>query len=135
MMNRREALSRVALIMGGTVLGAEAFLSGCTTGAAKITFSKEDISFLNEVAETILPATQTPGAKEAKVGEFMTVIVNDCYESKDQTAFMEGIKKLNDENSGNRFIRIYWSTSLPISGEDGLSCNRFGSSRVWHWLP
>lgn len=25
MMNRREALSRVALIMGGTVLGAEAF--------------------------------------------------------------------------------------------------------------
>jgi len=95
-MNRREALSRVALIMGGTVLGAEAFLSGCTTGAAKITFSKEDISFLNEVAETILPATQTPGAKEAKVGEFMTVIVNDCYESKDQTAFMEGIKKLNE---------------------------------------
>ena len=96
MMNRREALSRVALIMGGTVLGAEAFLSGCTTGAAKITFSKDDISFLNEVAETILPATQTPGAKEAKVGEFMTVIVNDCYESKDQTAFMEGIKKLNE---------------------------------------
>jgi len=56
-MNRREALSRVALIMGGTVLGAEAFLSGCTTGAAGLKFSQDDISFLNEVAETILPAT------------------------------------------------------------------------------
>ena len=78
-MNRREALSRVALIMGGTVLGAEAFLSGCTTGTAGLQFSKDDISFLNEVAETILPATNTPGAKEAKVGEFMTLIVNDCY--------------------------------------------------------
>jgi len=61
MMNRREALSRVALIMGGTVLGAEAFLSGCTTGAAGLKFSQDDISFLNEVAETILPATGTPG--------------------------------------------------------------------------
>lgn len=108
MMNRREALSRVALIMGGTVLGAEAFLSGCTTGTPKISFSKDDISFLNEIAETILPATNTPGAKEAKVGEFMTVIVNDCYETKDQAAFMEGMKKLNEAStkaSGKTFMQ------------------------------
>ena len=98
-MNRREALSRVALIMGGTVLGAEAFLSGCTTGATGLKFSKDDISFLNEIAETILPATNTPGAKEAKVGEFMTVIVNDCYETKDQTAFMAGMKTLNEASN------------------------------------
>ena len=44
MMNRREALSRVALIMGGTVLGAEAFLSGCTTGTPGLSFSKTDLS-------------------------------------------------------------------------------------------
>ncbi|TAJ45938.1 MAG: gluconate 2-dehydrogenase subunit 3 family protein, partial [Chitinophagaceae bacterium] len=30
-MNRREALSSVALLLGGTILGAEAFLSGCKT--------------------------------------------------------------------------------------------------------
>jgi len=94
MMNRRESLSRVAIIMGGTVLGAEAFLSGCKTNSKGVTFSKEDIAFLNEVAETILPATNTPGAKEAKVGEFMSVMVNDCYETKNQTIFMEGMKKL-----------------------------------------
>ena len=28
-MNRRDALSRVALIMGGTVIGANLFLEGC----------------------------------------------------------------------------------------------------------
>jgi hypothetical protein len=107
MMNRREALSRVALIMGGTVLGAEAFLSGCTTGAPGLSFSKTDVSFLNEIAETILPATNTPGAKEAKVGEFMTVIVNDCYEAKDQTTFMAGLKKLDEASkkaSGKSFM-------------------------------
>lgn len=106
-MNRREALSRVALIMGGTVLGAEAFLSGCTTGTPGLSFSKTDISFLNEISETILPATNTPGAKEAKVGEFMTVIVNDCYEAKDQTTFMAGLKKLDEASkkaSGKSFM-------------------------------
>ncbi|MFM1929300.1 MAG: hypothetical protein RL387_628 [Bacteroidota bacterium] len=96
MMNRREALSRVAIIMGGTVLGAEAFLSGCKTASTGISFSAADISFLDEVAETILPATNTPGAKEAKVAEFMKVMVTDCYEAKDQTIFMDGIKKLDE---------------------------------------
>ena len=75
MMNRRDALARVALIMGGTVLGAEAFLSGCTTAKTGLKFSVDDIAFLNEVAETIIPTTNTPGAKEAKVGEFMSVMV------------------------------------------------------------
>ena len=99
MMNRREALSRVAIIMGGTVLGAEAFLSGCKTASTGISFSAVDISFLDEVAETILPATNTPGAKEAKVGEFMKVMVTDCYEAKDQTIFMDGMKKLDEAST------------------------------------
>jgi len=98
-MNRREALSRVAIIMGGTVLGAEAFLSGCKTASTGISFSAADISFLDEVAETILPATNTPGAKEAKVGEFMKVMVTDCYEAKDQIIFMDGMKKLDEASS------------------------------------
>ena len=95
-MNRREALSRVAILTGGAVLGAEAFLSGCKTNTKGISLSKDDVAFLDEVAETIIPKTATPGAKDAKVGEFMTVIVNDCYEAKDQTTFMAGLKKLDE---------------------------------------
>jgi hypothetical protein len=111
-MNRRDALSRVALILGGTVLGAEAFLSGCTNtdkniGGAGTNFSNDDVSFLDEVAETILPATNTPGAKEAKVGEFMTRIVKDCYTEKDQKIFLEGMQKLNEaskKKNGHGFL-------------------------------
>lgn len=98
-MNRREAISSVALLLGGTILGAEAFLSGCKTKgteAGVVNFSADDVGFLNEVAETILPATSTPGAKAAKVGDFMTVIVKDCYEAKDQQIFTDGIKKLDE---------------------------------------
>jgi hypothetical protein len=111
-MNRREALSSVALLLGGTIIGAEAFLSGCTSndkkiGLAGLNFSSDDIAFLDEVGETIIPATTTPGAKEAKIGQFMKTIVTDCYEEKDQKIFTEGMKKLDDASktkNGKSFL-------------------------------
>jgi hypothetical protein len=99
-MDRREALSKVALLLGGTVIGGTVFLQGCKPGDKKYgateTFSPEDIAYLDEVAETIIPTTSTPGAKAAKVGVFMTVMVNDCYTKQDQKTFKEGMGKLNE---------------------------------------
>jgi hypothetical protein len=100
-MNRREALSSVALLLGGTLIGSEMFLSGCTNadkkiGTAGVNFSPEDISFLDEVGDTIIPATDSPGAKDAKIGEFMHTIVRDCYEKENQQIFVDGMGKLNE---------------------------------------
>jgi len=64
---------------------------------------------LDEVGETILPATKTPGAKAAHIGEFMKTIVNDCYEEDDQKIFHEGIKKLDDASDkkfGHPFMHL-----------------------------
>lgn len=113
-MNRRDALSRVALLLGGTVIGAEFFLSGCASGDKKIgqsvDFTADDIAYLDEVAETIIPATDTPGAKAAKVGTFMTVMVKDCYDEKNQKVFLEGMNKLNEASKkkfgGSAFMKI-----------------------------
>jgi len=98
-MDRRELLKMIAVLTGGAVVGGEAFLTGCKAPETKnaSAFSEEDVPYLDEVAETILPATSTPGAKAAKVGQFMTVIVNDCYEPDDQKTFHDGMKTLNDE--------------------------------------
>jgi glucoside 3-dehydrogenase (cytochrome c) hitch-hiker subunit len=97
-MNRREALSRVTLILGGTIIGAEAFLSGCKpTPKKEGLFAADDIALLDEVGDTILPTTAaSPGAKAAQIGQFMKVIVTDCYTEDDQRAFTDGIGKLND---------------------------------------
>lgn len=99
-MDRRELLKMVALATGGAVIGGEFFLTGCTNPEAAVgtgkEFSANDIAFLDEVAETIIPKTTTAGAKEAEVGKFMTVMVNDCYEEADQKIFHEGMKKLDD---------------------------------------
>jgi hypothetical protein len=113
-MNRRDAIARVGLLFGGTVLGAEAFLSGCAKRsedtASLLGFSAGTVAMLDEVGDTILPDTEmSPGAKAAKIGEFMKAIVLDCYEEKDQQIFVAGISTLNESarsKFGDEFIKI-----------------------------
>ena len=108
-MNRREALERVALIFGGTVIGGAAFLQGCKSsdkGGFVFSLTPEQIALLDEVAETIIPTTNTPGAKAAKVGEFMQVMVTDCYEEKDQQIFSEGLNKI-DTASKSKYSKSF----------------------------
>ncbi len=96
-MERRELLKMITLATGGVLIGGEFLLSGCKNPASGTgtSFTAENIALLDEIAETILPKTNTPGAKEAEVGKFMTVMVNDTYEEKDQKIFHEGISKLD----------------------------------------
>ena len=97
-MNRREAVSLVSLILGGTLIGADAFISGCSPAVQKKEglFSSDDILLLDDVGDTIIPETpNSPGAKSTKIGEFMKKIVTDCYEEKDQKTFTDGITTLS----------------------------------------
>lgn len=96
-MDRRELLKMIAVVTGGVVIGGEVFLTGCKTGAkADAGFTAANISLLDEIAETIIPATDTPGAKAAQVGAFMKVMVTDCYTQEQQDAFMKGISTLEE---------------------------------------
>ncbi|HZH37419.1 MAG TPA: gluconate 2-dehydrogenase subunit 3 family protein, partial [Flavisolibacter sp.] len=106
-MERREAVKYISILLGGAVVGADAFLSGCktkTSAGSVAELAPEHIAYLNEIGETILPRTSTPGAKDANVGEFMKVMVRDCYEEADQKAFTEGLDKLEDA-SEKRFSK------------------------------
>lgn len=95
-MNRRELLKSIALITGATVVGGELMLIGCKSEAAKTgLFAIGDAALLDEIAETILPATDIPGAKAAGVGAFMTMMVEDCYDEKQQKIFTDGLASLD----------------------------------------
>lgn len=96
-MDRRDAVKYISILLGGAVIGADAFLTGCKTNTGRpAEWTADDIAYLNEIGETILPRTATPGAKDANVGQLMTVMVNDCYEAADQKVFRDGMDKLND---------------------------------------
>ena len=59
-------------------------------------FTADDIALLDEIAETILPATKTPGAKAAKTGAFMALMVTDCYSAAEQQIFRDGMRQVDD---------------------------------------
>ncbi|MCC9165518.1 gluconate 2-dehydrogenase subunit 3 family protein [Pontibacter harenae] len=111
MMNRREAMSAVAWLLGGTIVGAD-LLVACTPNRQQVNvedlFKQEQVLMLDEIADTILPETNTPSAKAAEVGPFMAVMVKDCYTPAEQRVFTEGLGKLEEaceEKYGKSFLK------------------------------
>lgn len=121
-MNRRELLQRTALIIGGSLLGADGLLAknihwdaldnDALDGKPIGIFTKSQVRLMNEVADTILPSTDTPGAKAAKVGQFMAVIVSDCFDGEHQKRFLDGLAKLDTDSKGR-----YGKTFLKCSSK------------------
>lgn len=98
-MNRREIIKMAATMLGGLVISPA--LAGSLNDPTWIPSehrphwaSIADEALLAEVADTIIPTTTTPGAKEVGVHKFILLMINDCYKKPDQTAFMEGLAKI-----------------------------------------
>ncbi len=117
MITRREAILRVSALLGGVALvGSGALLTACRTDAERDAaqggvgeFTRDDIAFLDEVADTILPETSTPGAKAAKTGAFMALMVTDTYDEGQRRAFREGMRTLDEESEkmhGASFMEV-----------------------------
>lgn len=114
-MDRREALKRTAWMMGG-IISAPAIagvLKGCT--AAPVVdwkpqfFNNEQAALVTRLADLIIPKTDTPGAKEAGVPEFIDLMLKDVYSEEDQKRFTDGIKAFNTEaekQHGDPFIEL-----------------------------
>jgi hypothetical protein len=117
-MERREAIKWVASLFGGTLIGAEAFLAGCTTDSEITFFSSEEMNLLDEIGETILPETsKSPGAKAAKIADFMQKIVRDCYSAEEQGIFKSGLIEVEekaDQQFNNSFLKLSGSQRLDI---------------------
>ncbi|HEV7358792.1 MAG TPA: gluconate 2-dehydrogenase subunit 3 family protein [Steroidobacteraceae bacterium] len=105
LINRREAIRRVSALLGGVAfVGGSGLLAAAEKarpaaariGARTGKFTDQDIAFLDEIAETILPATKTPGAKAAKTGAFMALMVTDCYGPGEQKDFRDGMRHVDE---------------------------------------
>lgn len=110
-MKRRQALSTIAIIIGGAIVSGEVIFSSCNDNLkTEEVFTDEIISLLNEIGEIIIPASQTsPGAKAAKIGEFIKIYVMDCYYKADRIVFFEGINKisnLSNKKYGKKFFKL-----------------------------
>jgi gluconate 2-dehydrogenase gamma chain len=100
-MDRREAIKRTAWIMGGVVSAPAiaAIMKGCKAEPdvnwKPVFLTKEQALIVMEVAEIIIPKTDTPGAKDVGVPAFIDLVVKDCYNKEDQDRFLAGLQEFD----------------------------------------
>jgi len=96
MINRREAIVRLALLMGGTMVGPRLLHGAWSVDPATNADGGDagEIALLDEIGETIIPATDIPGAKAVHIGAFIAMMVRECYDAAHQAAFHAGVKTL-----------------------------------------
>src|SRR5688572_20544622 len=103
-MERRSAIKTMMIIAGGI-----AILPACSGKKEKASIqlnnldvSADQESALAEIAETIIPATNTPGGKGLNLHLFALKMVDDCHDKTEQEKFFLGLTQL-DELSENLF--------------------------------
>ena len=98
---RREAVARTALFLGGTV--AASSIAGVRGDAWARTIAPEwragtltagQSELVATIAEHIIPATDTPGARAAGVHRFIDVILSDYYKDGERKRFLDGLAAL-----------------------------------------
>lgn len=109
-MQRRTALKNLLMIAGGTLL-----LPSCVHDDKKVSVPLDHLKItgdqeelLAQIAETIIPATDTPGAKALGVHQFVLTMIDDCTEKEKQDDFMQGLDEVNDlskKHYGNLFMK------------------------------
>lgn len=100
-MNRRNALKHTALLLGGALSSSTlaGVLSGCGSRTQGLNFTpqfltKEQAQTVSALVELILPKTDTPGANEAGVPEFIDLMLAKYLEAEEKELFMRGLTQL-----------------------------------------
>ena len=119
--SRRDAIRLVAGLLGGAAIAGSDHLLAYSFDDAALsrtmaqgvgTFTSADVALLDEIAETILPETSTPGAKAAKTGAFMALMVTDVYTEAQRLVFMDGMRQVNAASQGAHGID-FMTASAP----------------------
>lgn len=98
-MERRVALKSMALAMGA-MASLPSWASGWNTGSVPkgVLLSADQSKVLSGMVESIIPKTDTPGAGELGVGDFVQKMVKDCYDQKAQASLMKGVDNLESQS-------------------------------------
>jgi hypothetical protein len=104
-MNRRNALQSVAIMLGGA-LSAPTLMAmdqwelapKAKSNALLFSLNENQQKIVAEIAELIIPKTDTPGAKDVGVPAFIEKMLKDCYKEPEHKSFMEGISSMEKVN-------------------------------------
>lgn len=96
---RRTALKQMALMFGLSLSAQSldalaATVKGTMPHVTKF-FNPDQLQMAGEIADLIIPTTETPGALAVNVHGFMDTYLAECVSKDDQKKFLDGLKKIN----------------------------------------
>ena len=115
-MNRRQVLQRVAYLMGGAVSAPAVLgiLNGCAPKQEEVSWqpeflTKEQVAVVADIAEIIIPRTDTPGAKDVGVPAFIDTMLKNVYTQEDRERFVSGLQAFEEaarKAHGKGFVEL-----------------------------
>jgi hypothetical protein len=97
MMKRREAVKFLSLAAGALLAPNVSQRAFGQDNLAVGSLSAAHETLLAELADVIIPTTDTPGAKAAGVEKFIIRTVRDCFSSEEREQFYAGLRKFEAE--------------------------------------
>ena len=107
-MNRRLLFKNLVLISIGNVFLPSCFQENNKSSLAfkNIRLSEKEVGMLAAICDTILPKTDTQGAKDVGAHIFALMMIDDCFDFTRQQKFMKGLeefKAYSQKKSGKVF--------------------------------
>lgn len=98
-MKRRIALKQLGLITAGAMLmpGCVKKTTPSTLALKHLTITGDQEGMIAEIAETIIPGTDIPGAKQMNLQSFILKMVDDCQDTETQQKFQTGLKEFEEK--------------------------------------
>ena len=101
-MNRRDSLRALSAVAAHALFPAVLAEAAAIAEAGTMAWTPrwvrpERAAMLEALVDTVLPATDTPGARQARVHVFVDLALRDCYAPAEQQVFTTGLEALADE--------------------------------------
>lgn len=144
-LNRREILERMAIVSGGLI--SLTVLSACEGGVsvdksakkdtALKSLSQEQLDLIGDIADTIIPDTDTPGAKAINIHYFIDELVANWMTSVQRSQFLSDVSALDiriKSEKGKSFSMLSLDDRdlmLDQLGEEMIEQNAQGTKHIY----
>ena len=102
--SRREAIQRLTVLAGGAMSSSTlaAVFAGCEAtpapaGWTPVVLTRPQLEVLTAVVDEIIPATETPGARDVGVPRFVDTLLERYADEDERTRVLDGLDELGPE--------------------------------------
>lgn len=98
-MNRRTVFKHLAVASAAALI-----LPSCVSDPRKVSLALNNLKvngdeekMLGDIADVIIPATETPGARAVQAHLFALIMVDDCLNKNEQQKYLKGMRRFHDD--------------------------------------